>query len=204
MVDHNVAGTCTGHIETRADVLRDELVLCRRELADARRRQEAVEERAAALEGVEDERMRLADLLARHLAHTRVDVLAVGGWRGRLARLLLKPLLLRTGDSDPMVALIEESEYFDAAWYVAAYADVAEAGERPAVHYLYHGGREGRAAGPRFDSAFYLARYPDVIQSDLNPLVHFLQHGRAEGRLPTQPVYGIPASSLPDGAPAAR
>ncbi|MGJ4728000.1 hypothetical protein [Luteimonas sp. SDU101] len=203
-MDQNAAGASAGHTDTRVDLLRDELDLCRRELADARLRQEAVEERLAVLEGVEAERVRLADLLARHLSHTRVDVLAVGGWRGRLARRLLAPMLRRTGDGDPQVAMIEESGYFDAAWYVASYPDVAEAGERPAVHYLYHGGREGRAAGPRFDSAFYLTRYPDVVQSDLNPLVHFLQHGRAEGRLTTQPVYARPASGVPDGVRATR
>lgn len=203
-MDQNAAGPSAGHTEIRADVLRDELVLCRRELADARLRQEAVEERLADLEGVEAERLRLAGLLARQLSHTRVDVLAVGGWRGRLARLLLAPMLQRTGDGDPQVAMIEESGYFDAAWYVATYPDVAEAGERPAVHYLYHGGREGRAAGPRFDSAFYLARYPDVLQGEVNPLVHFLQSGRAEGRLATQPVYASPGASRPGGTRAAE
>jgi len=196
-MDQSASGSSVDQTEARAGILRDELILCRAELAEARRRQEAVEERLAALEGVEAERARLAGLLARHLSHTRVDVLAVGGWRGRLARWLLAPLLLRTGDADPQVLMIEESGYFDAAWYVASYPDVAEAGERPAVHYLYHGGLEGRAAGPRFDSAFYLARYPDVLQSGLNPLVHFLQSGRAEGRLATQPVYAGPENSRP-------
>jgi len=202
-VNHNAAGASAGHTEASLGVLRDELALCRRELADARLRQETLEERLAVLEGVDAERIRLAGLLARHLAHTRVDVLGVGGWRGRLARVLLAPMLRRTGDGDPHVAMIEESGYFDAAWYVASYPDVAEAGERPAVHYLYHGGREGRAAGPRFDSAFYLARYPDVLQSELNPLVHFLQTGLVEGRLATQPVYAGPTRSPPGGGQAA-
>jgi hypothetical protein len=203
-MDQNAAGASVGHTEVRVDVLRDELALCQRELADARLRQEIVEERLAELEGVEAGRIRLAGLLAKHLSHTRVDVLAVGGWRGRLARLLLAPMLQRIGDDDPQVAMIEESGYFDGAWYVATYPDVAEASERPAVHYLYHGGREGRAAGPLFDSAFYLARYPDVLQSELNPLVHFLQSGRAEGRLATQPVYASPGSSRPGGTRAAE
>lgn len=199
----NTSGPAAGHIETSAALLLEELALCRRELADARLRQEAVEERLAMLEGVEAARTRLAGLLARQLTHARVDVLAIGGWRGRIARWLLAPLLLRTGDGDPQVAMIEESGYFDAAWYVSSYPDVAEAGERPAVHYLYHGGREGRAAGPRFDTMFYRTRYPDVLESGLNPLVHFLQTGRAEGRLATQPVSPSPGSGRPGGPPAA-
>jgi len=60
----------------------------------------------------------------------------------------------------------------------------------PVVHYLHHGGFEGRNPGPCFDSAFYLACYPDVRTSGLNPLVHFILHGKKEGRL-SQPEMSL-------------
>lgn len=50
------------------------------------------------------------------------------------------------------------------------------------VHYMRHGGREGRDPGPRFSSTGYLDQNPDVRQSGVNPLLHYLLRGRAEGR----------------------
>lgn len=81
-------------------------------------------------------------------------------------------------------ALIKGSDWFDAAWYLAEYQDVAKAGVDPAQHYLRFGAKEGRNPSPRFDTRFYLASYPDVALHDVNPLVHFIRFGRAEGRMP--------------------
>lgn len=121
-----------------------------------------------------------------------MDVLQVGGLRGKLARRLVRGQFHRAGEGDPLVALIEQSGWFDAGWYLLNNVDVADAGERPAVHYLYCGGKEGRAASARFDSEFYLARYPDVEQSGINQLVHFIQTGQAEGRLPRGLAFPSP------------
>lgn len=78
------------------------------------------------------------------------------------------------------------SGLFDAAWYRAAYPDVAHAGLDPLGHYLEHGGREGRAAGPAFHGAAYLTLNPDVARAFSHPLLHYLAYGRAEQRpLPT-------------------
>src|SRR5271166_2796094 len=51
-----------------------------------------------------------------------------------------------------------------------------------ALHYLLHGGREGRDPGPFFSTRQYLVRYPDVAASGLNALAHYETHGRREKR----------------------
>ncbi|MBF7052330.1 hypothetical protein IOC61_03240 [Halomonas sp. KAO] len=81
--------------------------------------------------------------------------------------------------------LLQESELFDAGWYLATYPDVKQVKKyslSPHEHYLMYGGFEGRNPGPTFDSAFYLAQYPDVAASQTNPLVHYLLYGHKEGR----------------------
>ncbi|WP_050984769.1 glycosyltransferase family 2 protein [Thiorhodococcus drewsii] len=79
------------------------------------------------------------------------------------------------------------SPYFDAAYYLARYSDVArhpQWAKHPALHYLLYGGLEGRRPSESFDSAWYLTRYPDVKAAGMNPLLHFLRHGYGEARLP--------------------
>lgn len=82
---------------------------------------------------------------------------------------------------------IAQSPWFDAAWYLEQYPDVAAdplQSENPALHYMRMGGFEGRNPSPHFDSAFYLASNPDVAHTGLNPLWHFIENGQAEGRQP--------------------
>jgi hypothetical protein len=79
--------------------------------------------------------------------------------------------------------LVAESGFFDRAWYLAVYKDVAEAGTDPLLHFVMYGAREGRSPGPRFDAKLYLSHYNDVASMGVNPLVHYLEIGRAEGRL---------------------
>lgn len=79
-------------------------------------------------------------------------------------------------------ALIRESELFDPAWYLEQNPDVASSGADPALHYIRHGGNEGRAPGPCFDTRAYLSKNPDVGLSGMNALVHYLLHGEDEGR----------------------
>jgi hypothetical protein len=78
--------------------------------------------------------------------------------------------------------LLEGSNLFDAAFYLAQYPDVAAAGVDPVRHYLAYGAREGRRPHPAFDGAWYLQKNPDVRQAGLNPLVHYLRKGAVEGR----------------------
>lgn len=80
------------------------------------------------------------------------------------------------------VALLRQSRWFDADWYVAKYDDVLPSGLAPEVHFLVHGGIDVRDPSPEFDTRFYLASNPDVSASGQNPLLHFIRHGEAEGR----------------------
>jgi hypothetical protein len=77
------------------------------------------------------------------------------------------------------VRLIAQSEWFDAAWYLRQYPDVAAGPLEPCRHYLEFGAAEGRNPGPKFDTGFYLATYGREIAPGMNPLVHFLRHGRS-------------------------
>jgi GT2 family glycosyltransferase len=74
------------------------------------------------------------------------------------------------------------NEFFDPAWYLKTYPDVAVAGLDPFSHYLSSGAPEGRDPGPNFSTWGYLSRYPDVAALELSPLLHYVQVGRAEGR----------------------
>lgn len=53
------------------------------------------------------------------------------------------------------VALIRESGLFDEGWYLATYADAAQAGIDPIEHYLTVGAPHGHKPNPLFDTAFY-------------------------------------------------
>jgi SAM-dependent methyltransferase len=80
-------------------------------------------------------------------------------------------------DGEPR-KIIEESGLFDAAWYRAAYPDVAAAGLDPIAHYLHHGAREGRNPGPGFDTIWYLSENYELRAAGVNPLLHYIEYGR--------------------------
>lgn len=82
--------------------------------------------------------------------------------------------------------VIAASPLFDSEWYLAKNPELAINSEDPALHYLLHGGREGRAPGPNFDGSGYLRANRDVASSQINPLLHYTQHGRNENRRITQ------------------
>ena len=71
---------------------------------------------------------------------------------------------------------------FDARFYLAENADVAEGGGDPLDHFLTTGWREGRDPAPWFSVSDYLELNPDIAAAGVNPFVHFLQAGRREGR----------------------
>jgi hypothetical protein len=72
---------------------------------------------------------------------------------------------------------IAASPLFDRNWYLQNNPDVAAANVNPALHYLRHGGREGRAPGPHFKA--YMKANPDVVAVGANPLLHFLETYRS-------------------------
>ncbi len=80
------------------------------------------------------------------------------------------------------VDLLMQSALFDAAWYLGAYADAAQADMPAAEQYVRSGAYEGRNPGPDFDSMAYYLANPDVAEHGWPALVHYEAFGRAEGR----------------------
>jgi hypothetical protein len=93
--------------------------------------------------------------------------------------------------------LIRSSGLFDPDWYLRQYPGVEKAGIDPAIHYLRHGGNEGRDPSTHFSSEIYRQRYLDVAEAGINPLVHFLEFGIYEGRR-FEPSSSIPMSDSSD------
>jgi glycosyltransferase involved in cell wall biosynthesis len=83
---------------------------------------------------------------------------------------------------------------FDAAYYLANYLDVVEAGVDPLEHFFYTGWREGRNPNQQFDTDYYLGVYADARDGDINPFWHFLSIGRAEGHQPRRPEVALVAT----------
>jgi hypothetical protein len=80
---------------------------------------------------------------------------------------------------------IRNSLFFNSEHYLAKNPDVRAAGLDAALHYLVHGGREGRDPGPFFSTKAYLARYPDVAEAEVNALLHYETQGRRQNRVAT-------------------
>ena len=78
---------------------------------------------------------------------------------------------------------IRNSLFFNSAHYLETNPDVRAAGLDAALHYLVHGGREGRDPGPFFSTKAYLARYPDVAEAEVNALLHYETQGRRQNRV---------------------
>lgn len=75
----------------------------------------------------------------------------------------------------PEYELVSSCGLFDARWYLQHNPDVAAAQADPVLHFLQHGGIEGRDPGPSFSSREYLDAYPDVRATGVNPLIHYLK-----------------------------
>lgn len=71
---------------------------------------------------------------------------------------------------------------FDAAFYLSANKDVADAGADPFEHFMVFGAREGRDPRPDFFLRRYLDLNVDVKEAGVNGFVHWVLNGRAEGR----------------------
>lgn len=96
-------------------------------------------------------------------------------------------------DSRPMSFLstvrdawtVARSGLFDRDYYVRSHKDLAPLADstvKPLIHFVRHGGFEGRRPSQLFDTRFYLAAHPDVARDGYNPLVHYLLFGRRQGR----------------------
>ena len=87
---------------------------------------------------------------------------------------------------------------------------IATAGMNPLVHYVVHGGFQGRDPHPLFDTSWYLfdtswylERYPDVAAAGINPFIHYIAHGVSEGRQPGPLFSGPDDWEMDRGAAAA-
>jgi hypothetical protein len=77
---------------------------------------------------------------------------------------------------------------FDAAFYLAANPDVAEAGIDPLEHFMRFGWQEGRDPTPEFSVVDYRAAFPDVVAAGMNPFVHYVTNGRPKVAPPEHPL----------------
>jgi len=94
-------------------------------------------------------------------------------------------------------SLIEDSGYFDPAFYLARNPDVAGSTFEPFDHYVKHGADENRAATPKFDPRYYAAHCALKGIDPGNCLVHYLTQGRAGGLFATALDYTLHATGLP-------
>lgn len=80
------------------------------------------------------------------------------------------------------VELLRQSDWFDAEWYLQTYPDIKQSGMDPVLHYVIHGGKEGRDPCPQFNSRWYLSFHHDLAEQGVNPLIHYLRQGVSEQR----------------------
>lgn len=72
--------------------------------------------------------------------------------------------------------------FFDSAFYLEQYPDIAEAGVDPFEHYMGYGWKEYRDPAPFFSTKAYLLQYKDVTEAGVNPFHHYVCWGRKEER----------------------
>lgn len=84
--------------------------------------------------------------------------------------------------------IIKDSRLFRPAWYLEQNPDVAKAGIDPLLHYILHGGAEGRSPHPLFDSHFYTNQVPEAERTAMTPLAHYASAGAALG-LDPHPLF---------------
>jgi hypothetical protein len=78
-------------------------------------------------------------------------------------------------------------EYFDEAFYLATYPDVAQSKLDPLWHFVATGWKEGRNPCSEFSTMYYLQSNRDVADAGINPFWHYIVAGKAEGRRKSHP-----------------
>jgi O-antigen biosynthesis protein len=71
--------------------------------------------------------------------------------------------------AEQLLALLKACSWFDAAWYLQHYPDVAAAGADAAYHYLHFGAAEGRLPGPQFDKGLKNDLTKQVVVKEPEP-----------------------------------
>ncbi|WP_444908844.1 glycosyltransferase [Microbulbifer sp. TRSA005] len=77
--------------------------------------------------------------------------------------------------------LVQQSGYFDPAWYLEQYPDLQDAPVDLFEHYWKVGSTEGKDPGPLFSTSYYEYRFPQARAANLPALLHFLTVGRVQG-----------------------
>ena len=93
--------------------------------------------------------------------------------------------------------------FFDSAWYLEQYREVARAGINPLLHYVRWGAWEGKNPSPYFNTSWYLQQHPELAETRTNPLAHFLRKGIALG-WPPHPSEQASSSPTPKVAADTR
>lgn len=73
------------------------------------------------------------------------------------------------------IALISDSDYFDAEWYRKTYLEIDILKLDPIRHYLEYGSRMGYKPSKSFNVLSYIRANPELLETGCNPLVHFLR-----------------------------
>jgi hypothetical protein len=147
------------------------------------------DEFASQLSSAKSEAQHLADRVDeanRKLARTE-DIVAYMAYRyaqkrRKLTRIRFRDYWRLSSRGRKELGIIRSSIYFNEEYYLDMNPEVRAAGMNAAVHYLLHGGREGRDPGPFFSTRQYLVQFPDVAASGVNALTHYETHGRREKR----------------------
>ncbi|WP_444924293.1 glycosyltransferase [Microbulbifer sp. DLAB2-AF] len=91
--------------------------------------------------------------------------------------------------SNPM-DLVQQSGYFDPAWYLEQYSDLQDATVDLFEHYWKVGSMEGKDPGPLFSTSYYEYRFPQARAENLPVLHHFLTVGCVQGLKPLDVLPG--------------
>lgn len=78
---------------------------------------------------------------------------------------------------DEQLAILRESDLFDADFYLRAHPEIKLLEVGADKHYLMCGSDLNYDPHQDFDTRFYRDAHPMVLASGLNPLVHYHLHG---------------------------
>lgn len=95
-------------------------------------------------------------------------------WLSRQKGLLRRKIGPSGGLFAAELAKVAASPYFDSAWYLTTYPDVAKGRMSPEEHFLRHGLFEARNPGPNFNTLGWYLDHPEALAARHNPL---LDHG---------------------------
>lgn len=111
---------------------------------------------------------------------------------------------MQDGEQREILLQINQSGYFDEAWFAKKYAlELRKSKLPPLVHFVMNGAKQNLDPGPRFSTEAYIKENPGVKDSRTIPLIHFLKRESAftkdsycPSRLDLKKVY-IRKSFLP-------